>query len=181
MIDIETLTRLKMMRLSGMAEYFENLATTTDAATVSGPELVKQAVDWEYERRRDAKLHRLRRHAGLAQPGADIADLKAMPGRAMDTELIARLAIGSYLAKRQDVILQGPTGAGKTYLACAAQDELYVVQRGTSDFWRDGSAVAVQAGDILFVPAGVAHRFENFSPDFVTWVVFYGPSAGEKP
>ncbi len=35
MIDIETLTRLKMMRLSGMAEYFENLATTTDAATVS--------------------------------------------------------------------------------------------------------------------------------------------------
>lgn len=119
MIDIETLTRLKMMRLSGMAEYFENLATTTDAATVSGPELVKQAVDWEYERRRDAKLHRLRRHAGLAQPGADIADLKAMPGRAMDTELIARLAIGSYLAKRQDVILQGPTGAGKTYVACA--------------------------------------------------------------
>ena len=62
-----------------------------------------------------------------------------------------------------------------------AQDELYVVQRGTSDFWRDGSAVAVQAGDILFVPAGVPHRFENFSPDFVTWVVFYGPPHGEKP
>lgn len=119
MIDTETLTRLKMMRLSGMAEYFQNLAEVTDAATLSGPELVKQAVDWEYERRRDAKLHRLRRQADLAQPGADIADLKAMPGRAMDTELIARLAIGSYLAKRQDVILQGPTGAGKTYVACA--------------------------------------------------------------
>ena len=62
-----------------------------------------------------------------------------------------------------------------------AQDELYVVQRGTSDFWRDGSTVAVQAGDILFVPAGLAHRFESFSPDFVTWVVFYGPPHGEKP
>ena len=35
------------------------------------------------------------------------------------SELIARLAIGSYLVKRQDVILQGPTGAGKTYVACA--------------------------------------------------------------
>ena len=68
MIDIETLTRLKMMRLSGMAEYFENLADTPTAATLSGPELVKQAVDWEYERRRDSKLHRLRRQAGLAQP-----------------------------------------------------------------------------------------------------------------
>jgi DNA replication protein DnaC len=119
MIDIETLTRLKTMRLSGMAEYFENLADTTTAASLNGPELVKQAVDWEYERRRDSKLHRLRRQAGLAQPGADIADLKAMPGRSVDAELISRLAIGSYLVKRQDVILQGPTGAGKTYVACA--------------------------------------------------------------
>ena len=37
----------------------------------------------------------------------------------MDTELITRLAIGSYLVKHQDVILQGPTGAGKTYVANA--------------------------------------------------------------
>ena len=119
MIDIETLTRLKTMRLSGMAEYFENLADTTTAASLNGPELVKQAVDWEYERRRDSKLHRLRRQAGLAQPGADVADLKMMPGRSMDAELIHQLAIGSYLVRHQDVILQGPTGAGKTYVACA--------------------------------------------------------------
>ena len=88
MIDVETLTRLKTMRLSGMAEYFENLAATTTTAAMSGPELVKQAVDWEYERRRDSKLHRLRRQAGLAQPAADIADLKAMPGRSMDLEAV---------------------------------------------------------------------------------------------
>ena len=119
MIDIETLARLKEMRLSGMAEYFENLADTTATATapLTGPEMIKQAVDWEHGRRRDSKLHRLRRQAGLAQPGADIADIKVMPGRSMDTELIARLAVGSYLVKHQDVILQGPTGAGKTYVA----------------------------------------------------------------
>ncbi len=120
MIDVQTLTRLKAMRLSGMAEYFENLADTTgNNATLTGPEMVKMAVDWEYERRRDSKLHRLRKHAGLAQSDADIADLKAMPGRTVDTELISRLAVGSYLQKHQDVILQGPTGAGKTYVACA--------------------------------------------------------------
>ena len=96
MIDIETLARLKEMRLSGMAEYFENLADTTATATapLTGPEMIKQAVDWEHGRRRDSKLHRLRRQAGLAQPGADIADIKVMPGRSMDTELIARLAVG---------------------------------------------------------------------------------------
>ncbi len=119
MIDIETLTRLKTMRLSGMAEYFENLADTPSTGKLTGPEMVKQAVDWEYERRRNSKLHRLRRQAGLAQPSADIADIKAMPGRAVDTELIARLAVGNYLVKHQDVIVQGPTGAGKTYVACA--------------------------------------------------------------
>lgn len=112
MIDIETLTRLKMMRLSGMAEHFENLADTHTAATMTGPELVKQAVDRKHERRRDSKLHRLRRQAGLAQPGADLADLKAMPGRSVDCELIARLPVGSYLLERPDVIPQGPTGAG---------------------------------------------------------------------
>jgi hypothetical protein len=50
-IDIETLSRLKAMRLSGMAEYFENLAgqTATNGA-LSGAEMVKMAVEWEYER-----------------------------------------------------------------------------------------------------------------------------------
>jgi DNA replication protein DnaC len=119
MIDTETLTRLKAMRLSGMAQYFENLADTTETGPLTGPEMVKMAVDWEYERRRDHKLRRLRRKAALAQSDADIGDIKHMPGRTVDTELIGRLAVGSYLVKHQDVILQGPTGAGKTYIACA--------------------------------------------------------------
>ena len=55
MIDTETLSRLKAMRLSGMAEYFENLAGTTGQNnTLTGPEMAKMAVDWEYERRRTA-------------------------------------------------------------------------------------------------------------------------------
>ena len=53
----------------------------------------------------------------MAQPAADIGDIKAMPGRNVDTELIARLAVGSYVVKHQ--VLQGPTGAGKTYVAGA--------------------------------------------------------------
>ena len=57
MIDIETLTRLKTMRLSGMAEYFENLADTPGTGALTGPEMVKQAVDWEYERRRNVTIH----------------------------------------------------------------------------------------------------------------------------
>jgi mannose-6-phosphate isomerase-like protein (cupin superfamily) len=40
---------------------------------------------------------------------------------------------------------------------------------------------AFRTGDLLFVPAGVIHRFEEFTDDFCTWVMFYGPEGGEKP
>jgi mannose-6-phosphate isomerase-like protein (cupin superfamily) len=61
------------------------------------------------------------------------------------------------------------------------QDELYFVVSGTSEFLRDGQRLQVSAGDALFVPARMPHRFERFSKDFVTWAVFYGPIGGEKP
>ena len=35
-------------------------------------------------------------------------------------------------------------------------------------------------GEVLFVPAGADHRFEEFTADFVTWVFFYGPEGGER-
>ncbi len=60
------------------------------------------------------------------------------------------------------------------------QDEIYVIIKGISTFFRNGERVACSAGDILFVPAGMEHRFENFSNDFETWVIFYGPDGGEK-
>lgn len=59
------------------------------------------------------------------------------------------------------------------------QDELYIVSRGTGQFERANEIVDFVTGDILFVPAGVQHRFLNFSDDFETWVVFWGPKGGE--
>lgn len=59
------------------------------------------------------------------------------------------------------------------------QDELYVIISGTGDFINDGMRSAFGPGDMLFVPAGIEHRFENFSDDFATWVIFYGPEVGE--
>ncbi|RCR65601.1 cupin domain-containing protein [Larkinella punicea] len=61
------------------------------------------------------------------------------------------------------------------------QDELYVVISGTGEFLNGETKTAFQPGDVLFVQAGVVHRFENFTPDFSTWVIFYGPNGGEAP
>ena len=60
------------------------------------------------------------------------------------------------------------------------QDELYIIISGSGEFVNDGKRNTFATGDVLFVPAVIEHRFENFTDDFVTWVVFYGPDGGEE-
>ena len=62
-----------------------------------------------------------------------------------------------------------------------AQDEVYVVVRGRGVFFHDGKRDPFGPGDLLFVAAGIEHRFEDFTEDLAVWVVFYGPSGGEVP
>jgi mannose-6-phosphate isomerase-like protein (cupin superfamily) len=62
-----------------------------------------------------------------------------------------------------------------------SRDEVYVVVEGSGDFVHGSERSRFGPGDLLFVPAGVPHRFEGFSDDLVTWVIFYGPEGGEAP
>jgi cupin domain len=59
------------------------------------------------------------------------------------------------------------------------RDEVYVVARGGGLFFDGLERHRVEAGAFLFVGAGQPHRFEEFSPDFACWVLFYGPAGGE--
>ena len=59
------------------------------------------------------------------------------------------------------------------------RDEVYVVACGTGWFSNGPRRHAFVPHDVLFVKAGVAHRFEAFSDDFLVWVFFYGPEGGE--
>ena len=60
-----------------------------------------------------------------------------------------------------------------------AQDEVYIVVAGRGTFESAGQTCAFGPDDVLFAPAGATHRFVDFSDDFATWVVFYGPEGGE--
>jgi mannose-6-phosphate isomerase-like protein (cupin superfamily) len=60
------------------------------------------------------------------------------------------------------------------------QDEIYVIIKGHSTFFRNSERIACKKNDVLFVPARMEHHFENFSDDFATWVIFYGPEGGEN-
>lgn len=59
------------------------------------------------------------------------------------------------------------------------RDEVYVVVSGRGEFVNGPERHAFGPGDLMFVPAGVEHRFEQFSDDLAVWVVFYGPEGGE--
>ena len=62
-----------------------------------------------------------------------------------------------------------------------AQDELYFVVRGSGFLFHAGQREAFGPGDVMFVAAGVDHRFEDFTDDLAIWVAFYGPTGGEVP
>lgn len=60
------------------------------------------------------------------------------------------------------------------------RDEVYVIISGTGVFLNHGRRWDFHPGDVLFVPAGVEHRFVEFTADFSTWVIFFGPKGGAK-
>jgi mannose-6-phosphate isomerase-like protein (cupin superfamily) len=70
--------------------------------------------------------------------------------------------------------------AGRDTQTPHSRDELYVIVRGSGWFVNGERRHPFAAGDVLFVPAGNEHRFEEFSDDFGTWVIFYGPEGGES-
>ncbi len=59
------------------------------------------------------------------------------------------------------------------------QDELYFVASGSGWFVNGDQRTRFGPNDMLFVPANVVHRFEEFTDDLAVWVVFYGPEGGE--
>jgi mannose-6-phosphate isomerase-like protein (cupin superfamily) len=59
------------------------------------------------------------------------------------------------------------------------QDELYIVIAGTGTFVKDSERRRFGPHDAIFVEAGAKHWFEDFSADFATWVIFWGPPGGD--
>src|SRR5438552_19028467 len=59
------------------------------------------------------------------------------------------------------------------------RDEVYVVVRGEGFFVNGPDRHRFGPGDVLFVPAGIVHRFDEFTDELAGWVFFYGPEGGE--
>lgn len=115
----QTLNKLHEMKLSGMAEAYEEQASKRDFQKMNFDERFSLLVDLEHSRRKSNKLQRLIQAASFLNSNACIEDIEYHADRRLNKELILKLASGTYILDGHNIILKGPTGSGKTYLATA--------------------------------------------------------------
>ncbi|OIJ08417.1 AAA family ATPase [Anaerobacillus arseniciselenatis] len=115
----QTLTKLHEMKLSGMAEAYKEQSLNKEFQKMSFEERFSLLIDLEYSRRKNNKLQRLIKTATFLNSNACIEDLEYHEDRRLDKNLILKLANGSYIHDSHNIILKGPTGSGKSFLATA--------------------------------------------------------------
>lgn len=113
-----TLDLLHQLGLSGMAKAFGEIEATGEATTLTHPEWLGLLLDREVSHRRDKRLLARLRYARLRHQAA-VEDIDYRAARGLDRALFQKLAEGSWIYAHENLILCGPTGVGKSWLASA--------------------------------------------------------------
>jgi DNA replication protein DnaC len=109
---------LVTLGLTGMAKALEEQRRQPDVAALTFEERLGLLVDRETVERESKRLASRLKTANLRQD-AVIEDLDTRAARGLDRALVAKLAAGEWIARRQDLLVTGKTGTGKSWLACA--------------------------------------------------------------
>lgn len=118
MLNQQTVDRLHQMRLRGMAECLNSQSQNPDINGFSFEERFGLIVEYEWTYRQNILLSRLLKKAQLRLP-ACIEDIDYQKPRSLDKGLFKSLSNCQWIRSRQNVLITGPTGVGKTFIACA--------------------------------------------------------------
>jgi len=118
MLTHPTLDKLHQLGLLGMAKAFDQIAASEQATTLTFPEWLGLLLDQEMTRRYDKKLaYRLK--AAKLRHQAHVEEINYRAPRGLDRPLFQELLAGGWIETHDNLLICGPTGIGKSWLACA--------------------------------------------------------------
>jgi DNA replication protein DnaC len=141
MLTKATTERLRAMRLAGLAEAFAHQMEDVGMRSLSFEERFSMMVDSEWTARQHKALDRRLKNARL-KIRACVEDIDYSKSRGLDRSMIRGLSTSEWVSSHHHLIIVGPSGVGKTYLACAlahkaARDGFTVLYSGTRRLFRD--------------------------------------------
>lgn len=148
MLTHPTLDKLHTLRLTGMARAFEDQLKMPDIEALSTEERLGLMADSEMTERDSRRLQTRLRRAKLRHHAA-IEDIDYRHPRGLDKSLMTKLATSQWIREHHNVLITGPTGIGKSWLACAlahkaCRDGLNALYVRVSRFFQD---LATAKGD----------------------------------
>lgn len=123
-----TVAHLRSLKLDGLAGALEEQLTQPGLANLSFEERLTMLVDREVHHRNERKLTRLLKNARLKYGQATLEDLDSRASRGIERSQIMSLALGEWVSAGHCILITGPTGVGKSWLACALAQ--YACRRG---------------------------------------------------
>lgn len=119
MLTEPTMTKLHELRLAAMAKAWSEQQTDAKLMPLAFDERFAMLVDAEYLARDNRRLKRLLKDAQLRISSACMEDVEASAARGLERSTLAQFTSCAWIAEHLNVLISGPTGVGKSYLACA--------------------------------------------------------------
>lgn len=119
MLNEQTLQTLNTLKLFGMAKSFESKIQQSASSELSHAEFVGLLAQDEKTYRESVRLRKLLKHAKLRHTSAALEDVNYRHPRSLNKQALLQLCETSWIAHARNVLITGPTGIGKSWLACA--------------------------------------------------------------
>src|SRR5580765_7324844 len=141
MLNQPTIEKLHTMKLHGMADAFRTQSETAEASQLGFEERFAMLVDQQWLWKENRALARRLQSARLKERGV-MEDIDYQHPRGLDRKLLRTLSTSEWVRQNQNVLLIGPTGIGKSWLACAlahkaCRDGFLALHKRMAELFRD--------------------------------------------